>query len=216
MKYLIRIVLISALISSPPVFAGLGDSEIGPRTKLKKGHGIVMARVADASDRTMYPFNYLTFAPKELHAKKKVKFVRVEGFKDGASMSSTYAGMLPAGQYSLTSLFSFYEIQVGNIVYLYKYPVFADPSFGTFTVEAGKITNLGTIIYYPKFDGDDSYKSLARNNSFHSAAKVLKTKFPNVAQSIADLDAPLSWDKDEHNESRRLAYVHAAQKPYRF
>jgi hypothetical protein len=115
---------------------------------------------------SVLPFNQLTITPKDVKASKDVKYPRLQSMEDPHGDTSLFASAVPAGEYSLESVRSFFFI--GE----YIYSTWADGGvdFGVFKVEPGKLTDLGTFIAYRKVEDDgldndrqSAYLALAQN-----------------------------------------------------
>ena len=115
----------------------------------KENQGVVVVRVINASAYPL-PFNQVTITPKNLNESKKIKPSRLRALPVATTGSTIFSSPVTSGSYSLDSIRSFH-IQ-GEFWYSRWAP--ADAKFGTFDVEAGKVTDLGTIIYYPKPEQD--------------------------------------------------------------
>ena len=74
---------------------------------------------------------------------------------------------MKAGSYSLHSIRAFHTR--GD--FWYERWAGADAQFGTFDVKPGQVTDLGTIIYYPKPEKDKYIKCIAENNSFFNTKR---------------------------------------------
>lgn len=178
--------------------------------KLSQQQGVVVARVINAS---AYPqtFNYLTVSPKNVYDKKENKFERITAIKKLAGKTTVFASPLPAGEYSLSDLYSYHFFQT------YYYQLFANAGlkFGTFKIEPGKITNLGTLIYYQKPDGDKYLPLVVRKNEFNDALEYLEGEKPELLKQV-DPSGMLSWDEDDYDTERHNLYLNVVQNPVTF
>ncbi|KGJ89476.1 hypothetical protein [Thalassotalea sp. ND16A] len=177
------------------------------KTKIDSQQGVVVVRVINTSSYPL-PFNYLTIAPKNLNESKKVKFERLVSLKTHTTDSNIFSSAIKAGSYSLSSISSFH--QKGD--YYYSRGTGADIKFGTFEVEPGKITDLGTIIYYPK-PQDDKYVNTLTRLEDTQPVEVLNKFFPFYNY---DKNQVLTWNEDELDEERESVYVSIAQNPVTF
>ncbi|WNC67680.1 hypothetical protein RI845_14280 [Thalassotalea nanhaiensis] len=177
------------------------------KTKIDQQQGVVVVRVINASSYPL-PFNHLTIAPKNLNESKNVKFERLVSLKTHTTDSNIFSSAIKAGSYSLSSVSSFHR----NGDYFYSRGAGAEIKFGTFEVEQGKITDLGTIIYYPKPQDDKYINTLTRLEGTQSV-EVLNKFFPFYNY---DMNQVLTWNEDELDEERYSTYVSIAQNPVTF
>ncbi|MCO7224143.1 hypothetical protein [Pleionea sp. CnH1-48] len=177
------------------------------KTKLKPNQGIVVARVLNASASEL-PFNLMTITPEDLNASKKQKPSRLIALAPQINSSTVFAAPADEGNYALSNIHSFYAY--GN--YWYRRYVHTDAKFGTFKVTPGKVTDLGTIIYYPKPQGDKYIKTLLRLPD-PQLGEVLKSYFPFYRFDSKDV---LSWSGDEREDERYSLYSSIAQNPVTF
>jgi hypothetical protein len=194
--------LVSGCASNINVAKNLSD-----QTVLAPEEGILVARVVNATGYRL-PFNRLYIDPKEVNASKEVKTILATSETQPIGDSSTFAVSLAPGEYSLSTVSSL--IFRGEAYYIRG--TYADPEFGVFTVEAGKVTDLGTIIYYPK-PQDDVYKDTIVRVPETANGQILSDYFPQFAKSNQEI---LTWDEDERDEQRFLQYATAAQNPVSF
>lgn len=180
---------------------------------LESNEGLVAVRVADASPWIRFPYNNITYAPKNFNESNRIKLQRAEAEEKGGITGSTFIVPLPPGQYSLSDILSSHTYQRGGHQYHYFKRVDASPEFGTFTVDASRITNLGTIIYYPRFDGKKFYESLVRNDSFDDAEAYVKRRYETVYSSLDRSTDARGWDDSAFEQERWEQYVRAAQNP---
>jgi len=175
--------------------------------------GVVVVRIVDASS-TRYPINFLTLAPKDVFDAEENKFSRIEASNEllSGGSSTVYVAVLPAATYSLSEISSFYI--VGERLYFNA--VSATPTFGTFKVVPNRLTNLGTIIYYPKPDGDQYSEVLVRNDSFDDAGAYLNEVYPKLAGNLLSTDGTLAWDEDDYQSERQSQYLSVVQNPIAF
>lgn len=177
-------------------------------SQLPPTKGIVMLRVADASPFIPLRLNYVTFAPKDAHAGATTTYYRTESLYDNGVTSSTYFTALPAGQYSIESMRSFH--QFGQ--FFYSNFVHAGVQLGTFTVAPGEVTNLGTVIFYPRNSGAKNYVKLLRTHSLsdEAARALLVDHMPQFAASLPQGKPFHTWDVDGLDDQRAIDYSTAA------
>ncbi len=169
--------------------------------------GVVVARVINAGG-SMLPFNQLTITPKNINESKDNKYPRLTSLNDPGGSTSLFASAIPPGEYSVDSVRSFFVI--GE--YFYSLWASGGVDLGVFNVEPGKITDLGTFIYYRKVDGDKYSDRLIRipqtNNQdmINQYRAFLKYDPANV----------LSWNEDGSDTDRFSSYVSLSQNPTLF
>lgn len=180
---------------------------VGDDFQLSARQGAVTAQVINA---TPYPktFNYITLAPKDVFEAKENKFERLQAVEELDGKTTAFAAPVPAGEYSLSDIFSLHYF--GN--YYYRKRQDADPSFGTFKVEAGKVTDLGALIYYYKPDGDRYIPILTRRDGMEDAFELLQNKAAPLARQLKSKDR-LTWDEDDYGGDRQALYLNIVQNP---
>jgi hypothetical protein len=177
---------------------------------LAQNEGLVVARVINASpfDRTL---NYLTLAPKQLHESESEKWQRLQAVKDFNGNSTLFVAPVKAGEYSLSSVHG-YHVE-GNFYYQQWMPV--APSFGTIKVVPGEVTNLGTLVYYHKPDGERFSKMLSRFEDLESVSEDITRHEPRL-MAMADASNARSWDADELSVEREDVFLNIVQNPVVF
>ena len=171
------------------------------------GQGVVVVRVVNASSFSL-PFNQLTITPKNYHESKKIKLERLEALVNRTSKSTVFSSAVNSGSYSLSSIRAFHS----NGNFWYSRFVSADAEFGTFEVKPGQVTDLGTLIYYPKSQDDKYMDTLMRRPAIENG-HVLKQFFPFYE---FDERQVIGWIDDEFAEERDSFYVSAATNPVYF
>ncbi len=174
-------------------------------TPLDENKGIVVVRVINASS---YPFHFnsVMISPKNLNESEKVKLKELESTFDTTTNSSIFSSQLEAGSYSVTGIYSFHS----NGEFWYSRSARTDVKFGTFEIEAGKTTDLGTIIYYPKPQEDLYLNTLLRVPEL-SPAQVLNTYFPFINK--VEPEQVLQWNEDDYQEERNTLFNFVLQNP---
>lgn len=166
--------------------------------------GTLVVRVVNAGGNPV-PINFLTIIPKNFNESQQVKAVRLEAFSKVAGKSTVFASPVPPGQYSFDSLRAFYS----RGERWYSRGIKADVKFGTFNVKAGKVTDLGTVIYYPKPQGDVYVDTLARAPASHSQ-QIVSGYLPYLQY---DPTEALGWSEDDMEDEHRTRYVSMVQNP---
>lgn len=177
---------------------------LSEQTRLQADQGIVVARVVNASAYPL-PFNHLTITPENLNESGQIKPERLVAPYPLADSSTVFSSPVTAGSYSLSSIRAFHS----QGEYWYSRFVSADARFGTFEVIPGQVTDLGTIIYYPKSQEDKYIDTLLRLPE-PEPGEVLAKYFPFYP---FDPGVIRGWDGDDYDEERESLYVSAAQNP---
>lgn len=176
-------------------------------TVVGEQQGYLVARVINAGNVAL-PFNHLYIAPSNLNESAEVKSTQVMAVNPASGDSSLFASAVDAGHYSLSFISSYHS----NGSYWYSRGVKGGIELGTFEVVPGKVTDLGTLVYYPKNQGERFIETLLRSPSNENQALVSASlPFFNYQS-----DESLSWKEDEYGDDRRAAYNSALQNPVVF
>jgi hypothetical protein len=194
--------LISGCASNVNVAKNLSDQEA-----LAPQEGVLVARVINTTGYRL-PFNRLYIDPKEVNTSKEVKTILAIADTRPIGDSSLFAVSLAPGEYSLSTVSSL--IFRGEAYYIRG--TRADPEFGVFKVHAGKVTDLGTIVYYPK-PQDNVYKDIIVRIPESAKGQVLNEYYPKFASPSQEI---LTWDEDDRDDQRFAQYASAAQNPVSF
>lgn len=166
--------------------------------------GIVVARVVNAGSFQM-PFNQLTLTPENLNASKTIKPERLTAKDQFGGGYTVFAAQVPPGTYMVSDVRSFYII--GD--YIYSKFVSAPDDLGTFTVEAGQITDIGTLVHYPKSMGEKYQDILLRVPEQH-ASTALDAHFAFLNERF---NKPIGWNEDGLASDRELLFSQVVQSP---
>ena len=175
-------------------------------TAVEPQQGYLVARVVNASGAPM-PFNFLTIAPENLNESEVVKPIRLQSMEKVGGTTSIFLSAVDAGRYSIANIRSYYY----NANYVYPYDRWAEGKIdmGTFSIEPGSVTDLGTLIYYPKPQEDVYLNTLVRSPSAGNE-DLISAFVPWFGYS----DKPsLSWDEDDYEDDRMAAYTSVVQNP---
>lgn len=184
--------------------------QLSTQASLPPGEGILVARVINTTSYRL-PINSMYIDPKEVNTSKEVKTVLAYAEDMPIGDSTLFAVSLEPGEYSLSVIRSL--IFRGEAYY--SRGTATDPEFGVFKVEAGKVTDLGTIVYYAK-PSDDVYKDTLIRVPESAQGQVLKKYFPQFATGVSNFEEILTWESDERDEQRFGMYASAAQNPMSF
>ena len=174
------------------------------KTVLTPDQGIVVVRVINATDYPL-PMNQVTIAPDNLNESENIKFQRLSDLDLDLDDSTVFASPVKAGNYAMSSIRS---LHFRGEIY-YEHYAFAGATFGTFKVAPGKVTDLGTVIYYHKPQQDKYLKTLIRVPE-SGTGEVLQKYFPFYNFSESDM---LGWTDDGRNDDRETTYLTVAQNP---
>lgn len=180
---------------------------LSKKSKISNEQGIVVVRVVNASSYPL-PFNQVTITPKNVNESKKIKPSRLQAIASSTTNSTIFSAPVKSGSYALDSIRAFHIR--GD--YWYSRWAGADAKFGTFNVEPGKITDLGTIIYYPK-PQEDKYLNTVLRTPEAAPADVLTTYFPFYSFNENQV---IQWTNDEFQDERDALFSSVAQNPVTF
>lgn len=177
---------------------------ISNETDIDANQGIVVVRVVNASSIPL-PLNYLTLAPKNLNASETIKPEQLQNLKNTVGDSSYFIANVPAGSYSISNLRSYHS----NGEYWYSRWIQGKIELGTFSVKAGGLIDLGTLIYYPKSQGDSYVQTLLRSPASNNAAFIGQYA-PYLNYENARVTR---WDDDGLDDERYAQYASVVQNP---
>ncbi|MEM7765798.1 MAG: hypothetical protein AAF290_17180 [Pseudomonadota bacterium] len=175
-------------------------------TVVAPNQGIVVARIVNASGYPA-PLNQLTITPQNLNTSEDVKYQRLQSSGSRLNGTSIFASPVAAGTYALTSLRAFHS----NGSFYYSHAVPSGTELGTFAVAPGQVTDLGTLIYYQKPDGDQYFKEVIRIPE--QPGEVLDKHFSFFEYDEAAIQ---SWNDDGLDDERNTFFASAAQNPTTF
>jgi len=173
-------------------------------TVIEENHGILVAHMIDAGPRGL-PFNYLTAVPENYNSSQKVNAERLVSVDSWHGTGSLFISQIPAGEYTISSFRSWYT--TGE--YYYNRWASTDVSLGTFTVEPGKITDLGTLIYYTK-SKDDSFEPIVTRAPYKNNQFLLEQYDTDIEY---DANSALSWHEDNGIDDRYALYSSIVRNP---
>ncbi len=182
--------------------------ELTDESIIPPGHGMVVLQVADTTPTgRVYQINQVTFAAQDVNV-TEAKLPRVQATEGYASSTSLFVTTLPANDYAITSLRSFYR--VGDAYFSRFYP--GDIELGTFTVAAGEVTDLGTIAVYIDRSAEDYLYASARVGVNEHGQSWVRDNLPSLATAVTNMDAPSSWHEDGNDFERDNDYRRAANR----
>ena len=173
----------------------------------KNEEGVVVVRVINASAYPL-PFNQFTIAPKNLNESKKIKPSRLQALSISTTNSTIFSAPVKAGSYSLSSIRAFHM----RGEFWYSRWAGADAQFGTFNVNPGQVTDLGTVIYYPKPEKDKYINTLLRHPVLEKG-QTLEQHFSFYSFNNEDV---ITWSEDEYQDQREALYASIVQNPVTF
>lgn len=199
-QLIVLMIGLSACVTSEVWFAPTVDAKI----EIPAKNGFLAVTLIDAST-TSLPYNHLTITPKNLNTSAAVKPVRLTTLSHSPNHSTVFFASVPAGEYTLTNIRGFYSY--GDRWYS-RWASSNQPS-GTFTVVAGKISDLGRVILYPKVTGDRYQNLLVRVPDSRALKDV---PLSNMRENM-DLENIYSWHDDGNDAERRALYANIVQNP---
>ncbi|GAA6146460.1 hypothetical protein [Thalassolituus maritimus] len=182
-------------------------NSVDDETTLKENEGLVTLKIINGGLADV-PFNEIDILPENLNESKNIKPITLKPFASDFNGISAFAAAVPSGRYSIASI---YALHFGYQQY-YRNGVFLDSSYGTFTVKPGAVTDLGTLVYYPRSEGDKYVKTIIRKPGERDLG-LIETYVPGF---VIGSDALLGWDEDGKDEEYFEEYIFAAQNPVAF
>ncbi|NVK87582.1 MAG: hypothetical protein HWE13_05625 [Gammaproteobacteria bacterium] len=180
---------------------------ITEKTVVKPEQGIVVARIIDAG-RGFPPFNQLTINPENVQQSDKIKPDRLLSMVEEVDGVAIFASAIKPGNYAMNDI-SAYLIS-GDYSYWRGVPI--DAQFGTFTVKPGEVTDLGTLIYYPKPKEDKFMHSVVRIPT-ENLEQLLARFFPFYKFDPSKVN---TWLDDQRDDERFELYANIVQNPVVF
>ncbi len=174
------------------------------QTILGKEQGVLVARVINASSNSL-PYNQLTIVPENYNESEQIKMDRLVAPQSAMNGTTVFASPVKAGRYSLNNVRAFHS----GGQFWYSDFIGTNSKFGTFEVRPGKVTDLGTLIYYPKSEGAKYIKTLLRKPD-SATGSVLNEHFPAFSVKKNNL---LTWHDDGRDSERFENYIFAVQNP---
>jgi len=191
--------------------------------KLPADHGVVVLRVADLAGGM--PLDLVDFESHKPEQRKAGQWRRVVAHDVSDRGISQFVGVMEAGQYSLSALISHARFGDQGLEHYgrrsSKRPdlgrrVESTPDFGTFTVSPGRITNLGTVVYYPA-PSDGSYREmLLRTSNFPGLDALLAIDHAGLQASLTSPGSPLGWDDRGVTIDSAADYPNLVRNPMAF
>lgn len=174
------------------------------KTIIHPDQGVVIARIVNTSTYPL-PFNNLTITPENLNESKKIKPDELQALTPYEKGTTVFASQIPPGSYALKNILAWHF----RGEYRYSNYIPADTKLGTFEVKAGQVTDLGTILYYPKPQNDKFLKILSRVPETANG-EVLAKYFPFYNYQSDNI---ISWKDDGKSEERDSLIASIAQNP---
>ena len=124
---------------------------------------------------------------------------------DQSLSTQAFMGVVPAGTYRIGLLYT--QKRVGNALVSARAQV--PPALGAFEVQAGQVTNLGTIVYHPfqaRHRAQDAYPDYALTRVANDdLVRLAHTLHPELMAQIDSATPVLGWLEDPHDEVRHEA-----------
>src|SRR6516165_4675892 len=163
---------------------------------LAPGEGVVLLRVVGNASE---PWSQLELAPDTGGTPQTVF---AADFAENSS--GVFVGKLPAGRYRPVQMKA--ALQTGNLVTTLEVPL--EARLGRFAVEAGRVTNLGTVVYqeYGAMVKMHIKNAVVRSPAPAPSAALLHSQFPAVAAAVEG-KPELGWDDPVRAPSPQLVQV---------
>ncbi len=174
------------------------------QSHLQVNQGVVVVRILNASAYPL-PFNQLTLTPENLNESKDIKPERLISLPPRIDGTTVFSAPINAGRYALNSIRAFHI----RGEYMYSRWVSSDAKFGTFDIKPGQVTDLGTIIFYPKPQDEEYIETLVKLPE-PQIGEVLDKYFQFYKY---DKNTILTWNTDEHIEEHQALFASVAQNP---
>lgn len=169
--------------------------------------GVVLVRVINGGNVAL-PLNYITFAPDNMNESEEIKAERLTRLDETLANDAIFAAYVPAGNYSVSSLRSYHVM--GE--FWYSRWVSTDVSLGTFTISPGQVTDLGTLVYYPKVMEDRYIDTVVRVPD--SELRPFYTKLK--PHTVLPADGLNGWTEDDLEGDRHTQFASMVQNPVVF
>ena len=153
---------------------------LGPDSKLGAGEGVILLRVASNME---FP-EWQTVSVRRESDGETVSLNRIEGAVRG---STFFAASIPGGRYTLHQMYATYtsgNSETGGFTYSVTAPL--AERLGDFSVAAGQLTNLGTLVHDPGKSIDETHSefSVAVDPRPLKAKSLLMSGYPRLAEAV--------------------------------
>lgn len=172
--------------------------------------GLLVLKLVNASAWES-SFDKIYITSENVNESSLVKHVELSGLPNVRGKTSIFFSALEPGKYIVHSVGLEIGVKQGRSLHDY-WSAKGGVELGTFSVVAGKTTDLGNIIYYQVTVGD-SYANLLTRTGQDGKGRVLDEYFPDVAYDKSSL---LGWNPDGMQKNRRLQYLSVVQNPSNF
>jgi photosystem II stability/assembly factor-like uncharacterized protein len=181
------------------ILAGCATGGLKPDSPLPAQQGLLVVRIASNADE---PERWDTLEVWSIDQKKLTFLSPVAP----AMSTSIFVDALPPGQYRLDALKSVKRL--GNLILTRTAPL--HERLGTFRIEAGQVTNLGTVVIQPELNSASSQQYAVTLTTVPAELEtLLQRRLPVIA--AAALGKPvLGWDAVP-NEGAQQAVLRLAQ-----
>lgn len=169
------------------------SSSVIPSTTLTPGNGLVVLKMS-ANTRLGVGSRYLYDLMVDEPGTTRLSSYMIKLSRRGTTNSGIYFGSLPAGQYR--------PVEIRSSGYNSSSWVTFPENFGTFTVEAGRVTDLGHMLVDTLYNNEMVFE---RGETIHDwIPKHTEAYFPNIPQSVFE-SKYLWWDPDYQGAQTQLA-----------
>lgn len=187
---------------------------IAPDGHLPAGHGLVVVQVVNNTDKIatyLDTWSDVVVVDMDRRDEKGERLMAlIPALTDGLSSTRVFVGSLAPGRYRLTSLYAWQQVP-GVATYSAGAPTAA--SLGEFTVEADRLTSLGTVLYQPLHadplattmvtPGGRTGFLVSRLDDTAALDEFVSLRYPSAASAVASRPA-LGWREDAYAPQREM------------
>lgn len=192
--------------------ATIPSAGIAPDGRLAAGHGLVVVQVVNNTEKIgTYLDTWSEVMVVDLdrrNEKGEPLIATIPALTDGLSSTRVFVGSLAPGRYRLSSLFAWQEVP-GVASYSAGAPTAG--ALGDFTVEAERLTSLGTVLYQPLHadplattmvtPGGRTGFIVSRLDDTAALDEFVSLRYPAAASAVAS-QPPLGWREDAYAPER--------------
>ncbi|MGY6629860.1 MAG: hypothetical protein ACXIUL_02525 [Wenzhouxiangella sp.] len=174
----------------------------GDPENLPDEYGLVAFKVISNTERlTSRLVNWTGAFAIDLNDSEKRYFL--QGSSAGLNSSRVFVGAMPPGEYAVVMLQS--HLRAPDAQIWLNAPLSADT--GTFSVDQGRLTSLGTLVYQPlgwvREDNESRHLYvIARFEDYEPLEHLVAEAYPEAWEGI-QTDLILGWDPDENDPMRQ-------------
>ena len=172
------------------LIAGCAVEPLTPTTEVSADSGVVVLRLATNNAPAGFYAGYAS-----VHVSSERGTHVLSRRNHGVIRTGVFTGALPPGRYSL------YKLE--TVGFNFQQWVNVPSGFGTFTVQSGQLTDLGTVVLEPAGANKILF---VRTPSETETRELVSAAFPKVAGSV--LGKPmLGWDANQNAAGLRSSFM---------